>query len=142
MADIYFDFPINASPARVFEAFSTSNGLDAWWTKRSSGRPAQGEEYVLWFGPQYDWRAQVTRCVPPSEFEVQMVRADKDWNGTRLGIRLDGQETTKVAFYHTGWPSANEHWRISCYCWAMYLRLLRRYLECGECVPYEDRLDA
>ena len=24
---------------------------------------------------------------------------------------------------------------------AMYLRILRRYLEHGECVPYEDRLD-
>jgi uncharacterized protein YndB with AHSA1/START domain len=142
MADIYHDFPIQASLARVFEAFSTSNGLDAWWTKKSSGRPALGEEYVLWFGPQYDWRAQVTRCVAPSEFELQITRADQDWNGTRVGIRLDGQETTNVSFYHTGWPSANQHWRISCYCWAMYLRLLRRYLENGEFVAYEDRLDA
>jgi hypothetical protein len=37
---------------------------------------------------------------------------------------------------------ANEHWRISCYWWAMYLRVLRRYLEHGESVAYEDRLDA
>ena len=37
---------------------------------------------------------------------------------------------------------ANEHWRISCYCWAMYLRLIRRYLEYGETIPYESRLDA
>jgi uncharacterized protein YndB with AHSA1/START domain len=31
---------------------------------------------------------------------------------------------------------------VSCYCWAMYLRVLRRYLEHGERVPYEGRLDA
>ncbi|MCH8956850.1 SRPBCC domain-containing protein, partial [candidate division KSB1 bacterium] len=36
---------------------------------------------------------------------------------------------------------ANEHYRVSCYCWAMYLRLLKRYVEHGETVPYEDRLD-
>ncbi|MBI3448600.1 MAG: hypothetical protein HY049_06775 [Acidobacteria bacterium] len=46
-----------------------------------------------------------------------------------------------MRFHHTGWPTANEHWRVSCYCWAMYLRLMRRFIEHGETVPYEDRLD-
>ena len=79
MADILYDFSINASPDRVFRAVSTPEGLDRWWTRRSSG------------------------------------------------------------FSHTGWPSANEHFRVSSYCWAMYLRVLRRYLEHGEVVPYEQR---
>ncbi len=34
-----------------------------------------------------------------------------------------------------------EHYRISCYCWAMYLRILKRYLEHGETVQYARRLD-
>jgi hypothetical protein len=46
-----------------------------------------------------------------------------------------------VLFYHNGWPKANQHWRISCYCWAMYLRVPRRNAERGESVPYEKRLD-
>jgi hypothetical protein len=29
----------------------------------------------------------------------------------------------------------------SSYCWAMYLRLLRRNVEAGEVVPYAQRLD-
>jgi hypothetical protein len=44
-------------------------------------------------------------------------------------------------FRHTGWAEPNEHFRISNHCWAMYLRILRRYLEYGEIVPYEQRLD-
>lgn len=60
----------------------------------------------------------------------------------RVGCQLDGEPATRVRFYRTGWPTQNEHWRISCYCWAMYLRLLRRYLENGETVPYEQRLEA
>ncbi len=108
------------------------------------GRKAvEGAEYELWFGPQYDWRAKVTRCVPNSEFELEILRADKDWSRTRVGLRLEGRgDATWVRFYHTGWPSTNEHYRISCNCWAMYLRILRRYLEHGESVPYESRLDA
>lgn len=142
MADIFHDLPIKAPIDRVFCAVSTPPGLDSWWTKRSSGKSEEGEEYRLYFGPEYDWRAKVTRCVPDSQFEFEMVHADSDWVGTRVGLRLEAQDAvTWVRFYHTGWPSANEHYRISCNCWAMYLRILRRFLEHGESVPYEDRLD-
>jgi hypothetical protein len=40
------------------------------------------------------------------------------------------------------WPSENQHWLLSCYCWAMYLRVMRRHLEYGDSVPYSQRLDA
>jgi uncharacterized protein YndB with AHSA1/START domain len=142
MPDIYHDFPIKAQVDRVFQAVSTTSGLDQWWTKRSEGRPAPGEAYVLWFGPKFDWRARVSKCVADSDFELEVVTADKDWVGTRVGFHLESRGgVTQVRFHHTGWASPNEHWRISCYCWAMYLRILRRYLEHGEEVPYEKRLD-
>ena len=143
MADILHDFPIKAPIDRVFQAVSTPQGLDCWWTQRSEGRPAEGAEYELWFGPQHDWRARVTRCAPNYAFEMKILDADEDWTRTRVGFRLESREgATWVRFYHTGWPSVNEHYRISCNCWAMYLRILRRHLEHGECVRYEDRLDA
>jgi uncharacterized protein YndB with AHSA1/START domain len=143
MADIIQDFTIKAASDRVWLAVSTPEGLDRWWTKRSGGEPRVGAEYQLWFGPNYDWRATVTRCVENREFELRMVTDDPDWNGTQVGFRLEAQpENTWAQFYHTGWPSPNEHYRISCHCWALYLRLLRRNLEHGELVPYEQRLDA
>jgi uncharacterized protein YndB with AHSA1/START domain len=142
MPDIFHDFAIRVSADRVFEAVSTASGLDAWWTKRSAGEPAEGAQFELCFGPEYDWRARVTRYVANSDFELQMVRTDADWLGTHVGFHLDGGSgKTWVRFHHTGWPSLNEHYRISCYCWAVYLRILRRYLEYGERVPYEQRLE-
>jgi uncharacterized protein YndB with AHSA1/START domain len=142
MPDILHDFPIKAPPTRVFAAVSTANGLDTWWTKSSNGTPATGEEYALSFGPEYEWRARVTRCVPDKEFEVEMTHADADWTGTRVGVRLDPRDgATWVQFHHSGWREANEHYRISCNCWALYLRVMRRSLEHGEAVPYELRLD-
>jgi hypothetical protein len=108
-----------------------------------TGKPVEGAEYELWFGPAYDWRAVVSRCVPDREFELEMIKAQEDWQGTRVGFFLDEHEgVTQVRFHHSGWPESNEHYRVSCYCWAAYLRLLRRYVEHGEVVPYEDRLDA
>ena len=143
MADILHDLPIKASPDDVFRAVSAPDGLDQWWTKRSAGQPRMGAEYELWFGPEYDWRAQVTRCAPGAEFELQLTSAMPDWVGTRVGFALEAADGgTLVRFHHTGWAEPSEHFRISSYCWAMYLRILTRYLERGEEVPYDRRLDA
>jgi uncharacterized protein YndB with AHSA1/START domain len=143
VADIFHDFVIRAIPEDVFEAVSSPRGLDRWWTKRSSGVSTEGSQYNLWFDPEHDWRAKVTRCVPGSEFELEIVRADRDWMGTRVGFQMTAVgEETHVRFHHLGWPEANRHYRISNYCWAMYLRLLKRYLEHDESVLYEQRLDA
>ena len=125
MADIFHNFSINAPSSRVFRAVSTPEGLDSWWTKRSAGEPESGAEYELWFGPEHDWRAVVSCCVPDAEFELKLSSAHKVWLGTRVGFALQERNgTTDVRFYHLGWPEANDHYQTSCYCWAMYLRLL------------------
>src|SRR5262245_38960445 len=142
MADILHDFPIRAPASQVFRAVPTPAGLDAWWTIRSKGRAERGAEFELWFGSEYDWRAVVESCEMDKSFELRMTRAMEDWMGTRVGFRLEEKGgVTQVRFRHLGWPEANEHYRVSCVCWAMYLRLLRRYVETGEIVPYERRLE-
>lgn len=49
---------------------------------------------------------------------------------------------TEVRFSHKGWPDDNDHYRISTFCWAMYLRLMKKYVEDGTVVEYSKRLDA
>jgi len=144
MPDIVQELTVNVPPQRVFEAMATPQGLAHWWTKNSAGEPKQGAEYTLDFGPEYEWKGKVTRFTPDSAFELEMTKAHQDWMGTRVGCELgpEGKNSTRVRFYHTGWPEGNEHWRVSCYCWAMYLRIMRRFLEYGETVPYENRLRA
>ena len=46
-----------------------------------------------------------------------------------------------LRFEHLGWPEVSDHYRTSSFCWACYLRVLKRNLECGEVVPYGKRLD-
>lgn len=142
MADIYHDFPIFAPPDRVFEAISTPKGLDNWWTVRSSGEPRVGAEYKLDFGPDYMWSAVVRTCVPDRKIDWEMTKTDADWQGTHVGFELlPKADYTQVKFYHKGWPEVNDHYRTSTFCWAMYLRILKRYIEEGEMVRYEDRLN-
>ena len=77
MADIFHQFPINAPLDKVFEAVSTPAALDAWWTRHSSGKASEGEGYTLYFGPEYDWSAVVSRCVPHTEFEFLLSDVSK-----------------------------------------------------------------
>jgi uncharacterized protein YndB with AHSA1/START domain len=144
MADIFQDLTVRAPVLPVYEAVATPAGLDCWWSKAALGETKVGAEWSLFFGPEHDWRARVSIYAPNTAFELQMTRADPDWQDTRIGFALqpNGESKTNVRFHHTGWPVGNEHWRISCYCWAAYLRLMRRYVEHGETVPYESRLDA
>ena len=100
MPDILHDFPVNAPRERVFDAFATPEGLNAWWTLRAPGE------------------ARVGSALTP----------------------IDGG--THVRFWHEGWPEANAHDRTSSFCWAMYLRLLKKYVETDEVVAYERRLEA
>ncbi len=142
MPDIYHIFTIVESPSKVFANIHTSKGLNNWWTRSSETEPKTGGIYTLDFGPGYKWKAVVTNYKVAEVFEIQFTEADKDWLGTRVGFILTPKnEKTEVSFYHTGWPAENDHFKISTYCWAMYLRILKRYTEFGEQVPYENRLD-
>ncbi len=142
MVDVVLDFPIRAPRERVFRAVSAPSEISEWWTERSAGEASAGAEYRLEFGVGFDWRARVTRCAPGAEFELELTEASEDWLGTRVGFRLEPRDGgTWVSFRHSGWPMANEHYRVSCMCWAMYLRVLRRWVEYGERVPYEARLE-
>ncbi len=141
MADILYDFQILAPPEKVFEAITSSEGVSAWWSKTTTGNPEEGAVYELDFGPEYQWKARVTKCHVATTFEWEMTECNDEWRETRIGFILDGNETaTKIRFHHTGWPEQNAHYRVSSYCWAMYLRILKRYVEFDEFVPYEDRL--
>lgn len=141
MPNILHDFMVKADPSTVYRAITTPDGLNQWWTQRAQGRALAGDEYELWFGPDADWRARVTEAVPGRSFGLEMTGAAADWLGTRVRFALEAEgDWTKVRFSHSGWQSESEHFRVSSYCWAMYLRVMRRFVESGEQVPYEDRL--
>lgn len=142
MADILHEFPINASGEAVFAALTTTEGLDAWWTKSSSAEPWVGGIYGLYFGGGHDWRGEVVRFEPGRAFELKMFHCDQDWNGTAVCFELEPGDRTIVRFQHLGWADANQHFRISSFCWALYLRLLAKYVETGAIVPYEERQSA
>jgi len=137
---IYHDLTIGVPSEAVFTAVTSPEGLNSWWTQRAAGQPKVGANYQFYFGPEYDWRAKVIRYQPQQLIYFEMGRSDEDWEGTQLRFQVipkDGNTLTR--FEHVGWTSNNDHFRRTSYCWAIYLKGLKRYLEEGIVLPFEER---
>ena len=105
--------------------------------------PETGSTYGLDFGPGYRWQGLYPHATPSGGSSGKLAKPDGDWTGTRVGARFTARgDATVVDFYHSGWRHANDHFRTSSCCWANYLRVLRRFVEQGERVPYDWRDDA
>lgn len=141
MANVLHDFFIKAPVERVFQAIVTPEEVDKWWSLQCSGDARMGGEYRLFFGEPWDWRARVSQYRPNEAFEWEMMVAMDDWVGTKVGFELMPiPEGTQVRFHHSGWAEESEHFRISSYCWAMLLRLLKVYVERGDVMPHAERV--
>lgn len=141
MPDILIQLRINTPASRIFHSFSDPDGLSAWWTQHALANPKVGGIYDFFFGPDYEWKGEVTLLREDEAIEWRMIKASPDWVGTKVGVSLkSGADHTLVDFYHTGWKEASDHFRISSYCWAIYLRCLKANVEKGIVTHYEDRL--
>jgi uncharacterized protein YndB with AHSA1/START domain len=140
MFDIHHNFVIKSASEKVFDAFSTPDGLDSWWTLQSKGKPEIGNRYTFFFGPEYDWRAEVIHLVPGRELTWKMVQTMEDWKNTTVGFQLkEIERNTHVHFFHLGWLEASEHFGITTYCWGELLKGLKKYVEEDIIIPHAKR---
>ena len=142
MPDIYHDVPIGGTVEDVFKGVSASEGLSKWWSKAGSGEAGPEKEMSFDFGPGYHWKAVVEEFVPKKKIVFRMTKSDDDWNGTRIKFDIEEMGSgSLLRFEHLGWPDDNSHYRTSSYCWAMYLRCLKMYIEDGTELDYSRRFE-
>ncbi|MDA1029280.1 MAG: SRPBCC domain-containing protein [Bacteroidetes bacterium] len=140
MADLVFRFPIHAPAAAVFSAVASPEGLAAWWTLSSKGEIKQGAEYSFYFSDEFRWKGVLSEVTSNKRVKWTFTDAEPDWTNTTLSFDLSQEgEWTWLEFRHANWGSESTHFRVSSYCWAMYLRHLKRYVEDGIVVAYDKR---
>ncbi|MDB5949580.1 MAG: hypothetical protein JWR65_1435 [Massilia sp.] len=137
---------IAASPAAVYAALTTTEGLRAWWTDDCDG--ATGVDGILHFrfGATYkDMR--VERLEPGREVRWQCtlahIAADSlarkdEWVGTELVFRISdaGQGRTRLDFEHVGLDPSLECYGLCYKGWQHFLGSLQQYLETGKGRPH------
>lgn len=142
MFTIKHQLMIKSSPEKVFAIIAEGKGLNLWWTLASSGQFKLNEEITLDFGPGYIWKAKIIAFTKNQFIEYQIIESTEDWKNTIVSLELIATKTdTILRFHHKNWKDDREHFQSSSYCWAVYLRLIKKYLEKGITVNYENRLD-
>ena len=131
MYTIHHDIEILASKEDIFQMVGTSEGLQQWWTEKSEGEAKLGEEIRLYFSDEFDWKAKIIQISINQSFVMQMIKSDRDWDGTILAFELLEQSPDKqiLRFEHRNWSEVNDHFRRTSFCWALYFNDLKQKLE-------------
>ena len=140
MYTILHDVTIKAPAAKIFDAITQPRALENWWPLRCSTDNQTPATYNFYFTDEYDWYGVVSKVEKNKSFHIRMTQSDEDWAPTTFGFDLeDANGLVLVKFHHSGWQSTNHHFRRTSYCWAILLHGLKRYIEEGHIIPFEER---
>ena len=136
MADILHRIGVqHATPAQVYDALTTLEGLSGWWAEKTTGETGLGGVLEFRFAPGgFDMR--VTDLDPGRLVRWEVVDGPAEWLGTtiRWDLRQEG-DSTIVLFRHEGWREPVEFMHHCSTKWATYLMSLKQLVETGEGAP-------
>jgi uncharacterized protein YndB with AHSA1/START domain len=125
----------NGTPAAVYDALATLDGLRGWWTEDTTGSSDLGGVILFRFGPG-DIEMKVVELVPNELVRWEVVGGPAEWIGTLVDFRIaqDGDYTI-VLFGHTGWAEPVEFMYHCSTKWASFLLSLKELVETGSGRP-------
>lgn len=134
MEDIRHRVGIKAPIHDVYNAFTTIEGLEGFWTKTITGDPTLKGRLKFFFGSEEaSAEMRVDKLVPDQLVTWTCVGGPEEWIGTRVIFdlsTLDGE--TVVLFSHAGWRDPKAFMHHCSTKWAVFLLGLKTWLEGGE----------
>ena len=71
---------------------------------------------------------------------LEITAAVENWTGTNDKFFLTRKgNSTDLQFEYKGWKKTNHYFQVSSYCWATYLRLLKKVIEEEVIFSYDER---
>jgi uncharacterized protein YndB with AHSA1/START domain len=125
----------NSTPATVYTALTTVDGLADWWTTDTRGNTDLGGVLEFRFSAG-GFDMEVIDLRPPERVVWRVVDGPEEWIGTTINwdLRPDG-EYTIVMFKHQGWSEPVEFMHHCSTKWASFLLSLKALVETGEGAP-------
>jgi len=139
-------FVIEASPAAVYVALTTSQGLRGWWTQDCDVETGVGGTLKFRFGEHYK-HMRIDRLVPDREVRwectVAHINVDSftrkdEWVGTQIVFHLSPAAggKTQLDFEHIGLVPAFECHEVCVSGWNNFLESLLLYTKTGTGNPW------
>lgn len=137
MVNIDHEIKIQASPEKIFKAFSNLDELKAWHTRYIDGNPELNG--ILSFKgtekPVFLWK--VVQFEPNKLVAWECIQGPGDSVGTKAIYTLSKTEDnrTLVELSHTSWPDQKGNFRKCNTLWGILLHHLKNYVETGKAEP-------
>jgi uncharacterized protein YndB with AHSA1/START domain len=124
------------TPATVYDALTTVDGLAAWWTEDTKGSGDLGGTLAFRFPPVGGFDMEVIDLKPAERVAWRVVDGPPEWIGTTVEFDLhqDG-DWTIVLFTHRGWAEPVEFMNHCSTKWGSYLMSLKSLAETGTGAP-------
>ena len=125
----------NASPAEVFRAITTIDGLAGWCASDTSGSTDVDGVIAFRFVPG-GFDMKVIGVEPDRRLVWEVVEGPVEWIGTTVEWELRAEDDfTIVMFRHAGWAEPVEFMNHCSTKWATYLLSLKSLIETGTGSP-------
>src|ERR1041385_4412074 len=133
--DSLHEIPVMAPPARVFDAWTTRDGLAAWWTSDVTVPSGGAGEYAFGFdGGKVKFHFRLDEERPGERVlwtGVSGPGMPEEWIGTQIDARIsktaDGH--TRLQFAHRNWKTAEGFYCVCNTTWGELMYRLRDYCE-------------
>jgi uncharacterized protein YndB with AHSA1/START domain len=123
------------TPAKVYEALTTIDGLANWWTDDTTGSCELGGVVQFRF-PVGGFDMKVTELRPNERVTWRVIDGPEEWVGTTIDWKLRQEgEYTIVMFAHEGWQQRGEFMHHCSTKWGSFLLSLKSLVETGEGAP-------
>ncbi|HEX6850223.1 MAG TPA: SRPBCC domain-containing protein [Candidatus Polarisedimenticolaceae bacterium] len=136
---------LQATPAAIYAALTTKEGLRGWWSQDCQGQTHPGGVLTFRFGPHHkEMRIEKMeadrevrwRCVGA---HIAFLEKKDEWVGTQIVFRLtpEGEGRTRLEFEHVGLVPSFECYEVCDSGWKYFLASLRGFVETGRGTPHE-----
>ena len=138
MATILLRVPVDAEPKVVYDALSTSKGVNGWWSDHTEGPDGVGSTMKVAFpDAPMTFDFEVTEERAGERVAWRCLAGPPEWIGTDVTFDIDTDEAnTSVLFSHDGWATTEESFPFIAYSWAQILPRLKKLAETGAAEPF------
>jgi uncharacterized protein YndB with AHSA1/START domain len=139
MATILLRVPVDVEPKSVYEAITTSEGVNGWWSNHTQGPEGVGSTMKVAFpDAPMTFDFEVTEEVPGERVAWRCLAGPPEWIGTNISfdVQHDAEGNASVLFSHDGWATTEESFPFIAYSWAQILPRLKTLTETGRADPF------
>ena len=128
---------VHATSDRVYQALTSREGLQGWFTPHVEGDVREGGDVKMSFSGKEPFRWRFSQLEPLSHVHWSCLEGPGAATGTSVTYSLSGAEQgqTIVACDHDGWPEGHDALATCNTLWGILMGRLKEFSETGKVNP-------